>query len=417
MEVDDRPRHLAEPVAESGVLQPEPEADRLAVGHRRVVGVLDLVEACLGARRPAVHDLAGTPLVAGPDHVELADLPAADPDLLGQPVEHTLERELRLVGAEPAERAAHQVVRAHGDRLDVERLPPVRAAGVAGRPFEHLHPDAGVRARVADAADLQRGETALGIAAGLVLEVDRMPLGVHPQALLARQRALHRPVEHPRGERRLRLIAHVLLAAERSPVRHQFDGHPAGVDRQHTGDVVAVVPHALAAGVDVERPLVAGTRRDGEGGFGLEERMLDPLRAERLPNGERARRERLVEVGAPLVAARRQDVRLGPPHRQGRIGSERGDRIGVGREHAVGDLDEFRRGAGMVPGVGHDDRQHVAGVRGPSADGDQHRPVLVDDPDRQFAGKVGGGEDGRRRRAPRAPRWRRSPRCRRGRDR
>ena len=156
MEVDDRLRHLAEPVAESGVLEPEPEADRLAVGDRRVVGALDLVEARLGAAGPVVHDLTGSPLVAGADHVALADLPAADADLLGQPIEHAFERELRLVRTEPAERAAHQVVRAHGDRLDVERVPPVGAAGVAGGAFEHLHPDAGVRARVADAADLER---------------------------------------------------------------------------------------------------------------------------------------------------------------------------------------------------------------------------------------------------------------------
>ena len=43
-----------------------------------------------------------------------------DADHLGQPVEHAVHRELRLVGAEAAERAAHQVVGARGDGLDVD---------------------------------------------------------------------------------------------------------------------------------------------------------------------------------------------------------------------------------------------------------------------------------------------------------
>ena len=262
------------------------------------------------------------------------------------------------------------------------------------RPFEDLHPDAGVRPRVADATYPQRGERPVGIAAGLVVEVDRMPLGVHPQALLARQRALHGTIEQPRGERRLRLVAHVLLAAERSPVRDQFDGHLGRVDRQHASDVVTVVPHPLAAGVHVERTLVSLTGRHGQGRLGFEEGMLDALRVERLGDRERARRERFGEVGATRVRADRQHVGVGAPHRQRGIGCERRDRIGVRDVHVVGDLDEFGRRPGVVTGVGDDDRQHVAGVRGATTDGDQYGPVLVDDPDPQLAGQVGGGEHG-----------------------
>ena len=54
-EPHDRPAHLAEAVAEAGVLEPEAEPDRLAGGERRVVIGPDLVEAGLGAagsRRP-----------------------------------------------------------------------------------------------------------------------------------------------------------------------------------------------------------------------------------------------------------------------------------------------------------------------------------------------------------------------------
>ena len=57
--------------------------------------------------------------------------------------------------------------------------------------------------------------------------------------------------EQPGGERGLRLVAHVLLAAERAAVRHQLDGDALGVDAEHRRDLVAVVPHALAARVHV----------------------------------------------------------------------------------------------------------------------------------------------------------------------
>ena len=50
-EPHDRPAHLAEPVAEPRVLEPEPEPDRLAVGDRRLVVGADLVEARPRRRR------------------------------------------------------------------------------------------------------------------------------------------------------------------------------------------------------------------------------------------------------------------------------------------------------------------------------------------------------------------------------
>ena len=114
---------------------------------------------------------------------------------------------------------------------------------MAGGPLEDLHADAGVRAGVADAADLERGQRAVGVASRPVLELDRMPFGVHPQALLARQRALHRPFQQPGGERGLGLVAHVLLATECAAVGDEFDGDSRRLDVEDRGDVVAVVPH------------------------------------------------------------------------------------------------------------------------------------------------------------------------------
>ena len=80
-----------------------------------VVGGLDRIEALPGAEAPVVHDLARAPHVAGLDDVAGPNLPAADADLLREPVEDALHGELRLVGAEAAEGTADRVVGADGD--------------------------------------------------------------------------------------------------------------------------------------------------------------------------------------------------------------------------------------------------------------------------------------------------------------
>ena len=111
--------------------------------------------------------------------------------------------------------------------------------------FEDLDADRCVRPRVPDQACPQRGELAIGIAPGLVLHTDRMALGVEEKRLLARQSALHGPLQQPRGKRRLGLVGHVLLAAERAAVGHLLDDDLIGREPEHGGDLVAVVPHTL----------------------------------------------------------------------------------------------------------------------------------------------------------------------------
>ena len=66
----------------------------------------------------------------------------------------------------------------------------------------------------------------------------------------------------------------------------------------------------------------------------------------------------------------------------------------TGAHDAIADLDQRRGVTGLLAALGDDDRQHVAGVAGVTADGDHHRPVLVDDAHPQFTGDVGGGEHG-----------------------
>ena len=112
----------------------------------------------------------------------------------------------------------------------------------------------------------------------------------------------------------------------------------------------------------------------------------------RLVHGECARGEGRLEVRTPGVRAGRQHVRVGAPHRQWCVVVERGAGVGVGGVDVVGDLDQLGCGTGVVTGVGDDDGEHVARIRGAAADGDHHRPVLVDDPDAQLARQVISGE-------------------------
>ena len=174
-------------------MSPSPSPTRLAAGDGVVVVGLDGVEADPRAEAPVVHDLTGSPDGAGRHDVARAHLPSADADLLGEAVDHALHRELRLIGAEAAERAADRVVGAHGDGLDVDGRHRVRTGRVAGGPFEHLHADRRVRPRVAEHPRPHGRELPVGVAAGRVLHPDRMALRVHQQRFLAR-RACTSPV-------------------------------------------------------------------------------------------------------------------------------------------------------------------------------------------------------------------------------
>ena len=66
----------------------------------------------------------------------------------------------------------------------------------------------------------------------------------------------------------------------------------------------------------------------------------------------------------------------------------------MGGWDVVGHLHGLGRPTGGGPVLGHHDGQHVAHVGGAAALGDEHRPVLVDDPHPQLAGHVGPGEHG-----------------------
>ena len=183
------------------------------------------------------------------------------------------------------------------------------------------------------------------------------------------------------------LVGHVLLAAEGTTVGHQLHGHPVGVDAEHRGDLVAVVPHALSPGVDVQ-PAVG--RRRGQGGLGLHEGVLDALGLEDLVDhvGRTGQRGLHVATG---VGRHRQHVAVKLPDRV-LVGVHGHDRVAVdGQRHQL-DVDQRRGPAGRLPVVGHHHGQHVAQVGGAATLGDHHRPVGVDDPDPVLTGDVGRGQ-------------------------
>ena len=76
-------------------------------------------------------------------------------------------------------------------------------------------------------------DAALGIAADLVLELDRMPLRMDVKAFGPRERELDRPAGEPGHERGLGLDRHVLLAAERAAVAHELRLHAVALDAEH----------------------------------------------------------------------------------------------------------------------------------------------------------------------------------------
>ena len=100
------------------------------------------------------------------------------------------------------------------------------------------------------------------------------------------------------------LDVQVLLRAERPAVRDLRDPDPVLRPAEERRDLTPVLPHALPLRGDVEPAVLL---RDGERRLGLEERVLDELRPERLGQDVRRALERRVDVAA-LHDRRREQV-------------------------------------------------------------------------------------------------------------
>src|SRR6516164_1270681 len=70
-----RPGQLLEAIPQPGVLEAQPEADRLAGVPRRFIAVMHGVQAATSATAPVVHDLPRTPYLPRLDDIAVADFP------------------------------------------------------------------------------------------------------------------------------------------------------------------------------------------------------------------------------------------------------------------------------------------------------------------------------------------------------
>ena len=194
------------------------------------------------------------------------------------------------------------------------------------------------------------GEAALGVAAGPVLHADRMALGVHEQALLAATACTSPGAARSQAASAVwAWLAMSSLPPNAPPLDTSSTVTRVAVDAEHRGDLVAVVPHALAAGVHVQvaavgvdRARPAWTRARGR-------------RARCAGSGRPRRTTWALAASAASTSPRRV---LG--HRTARCesvphtaisGSSRAATGSVsGRQHVVVDLDQRGRAPGPAGG-------------------------------------------------------------------
>ena len=246
---------------------------------------------------------------------------------------------------------------------------------MSGGPLQDLHSHRGVGPGVADHPHPQGHQVAIGVTSGAVRHADRVPLRVHEKRLLTGERAPDRPAEEVRCQCSLCLVGHVFLAAEGATVADQLSGDQIAVDAEHGGDLVAVVPYALAAGPDVQAPIFCGC---SHGGFGFDEGVFNALGLEHLIHDVCGHCQGHLNLSS-RVTGHGEDVPVEAPHRV-IVCCRRQDGVGEHVEGVVVDFNQCGCPAGGLPVVSDHDGQYVAKVGGAPSLGDEHRPVGVDDP-------------------------------------
>jgi hypothetical protein len=261
----------------------------------------------------------------------------------------------------------------------------IGAAGVAGGPFQHLHPHRGVGPGVAHHA----GRSAVSLPSASQPARTRCGSGGAWRASAATPRASERALDRPPSRWAARAVWPWLLMSSLPPKAPPLETSSVltrSVGTPRIGDLVAVVPDALPARVHVEPAVVAGLpgwtpvrgRRARPAGSGTPRAPCDADDARAASTSPRA----YFDTDSTLPSR---------PHTASSSEVEGGHRVGEGRMHLVVDLDQLGRRAGGGEVVGDDDGQHVAQVAGAPAHGDEHRPVLVDEPHLEVAGDVGCG--------------------------
>ena len=264
----------------------------------------------------------------------------------------------------PAERAAHRVVGADGDGLDVDR--PARGTGPLAWPAARSSTFMPDRRRRRRESPTPRTRSAVSL-----------PSASHPAQYSRRigwrlgciSRLSSRDSVHFTGRSSSHAASAVcawLLMSSLPPNAPPFDtsstvdprrcrrrargrcrrGRPTRPGRPSTRAACRSSPSTAARRASTR----ARGRRARCAGSGTPR-----ARRGRWPRARRRRRR-------GRTSLTRQHVAVGAPHRDRRAVVERGDRVGDGRQHVVGDVDELGRGPGLLAGLGDDDGEHVAGV-------------------------------------------------------
>ncbi len=226
--------------------------------------------------------------VARPEDVAFPDVVSVDPDAFSQQIHHAFDAERGLVRAESSHRAAWRVVRVYSGRLHVDVRDPVHAARMARRTLEHLHADGRVGTRIAQDADPDTLQLPRVVGAHGVVKRDRVPLGMDPHRLLAREDGLDRlPQEHG-GKRSLGLDGEVFFATEGASVGDELYVDAVDLNPQNACNLLLVVMNSLALRVNLDAAVFAWDRKAG---LRLEKGMFDSLSLKRLLHDVRGRRE------------------------------------------------------------------------------------------------------------------------------
>ena len=247
------------------------------VGHR----ALDQVEALIEPVAAVEHVVHAGPAgaqhgIARLDDVAAAQLERVDAELRASSSIADFDREQRLRQAVAAKGAGRHRVGVDGDGVDLLVRAIVDAERFAAGVKQHRAGMVAVGAGVGEHVELQRGQLAVPVGAGLDRDAHRMPRRGGDELLLAGEFELDRPPGPERGQRENVLDEHLLLAAEAAA--DALAEHPDLV-RCEVENLAQRPPRQerhLRAGAHVEH---AGGVDPGEAAMGLQRGVLDPLGA------------------------------------------------------------------------------------------------------------------------------------------
>ena len=357
---------------------PAPRVGGPRAQSRELGGLGGPLQDLLGGHARA-QDLAGRGRVARDVDVASADVQGRDPELLGDPVEVRLGRELGLRRPEAAERAVGRRVGPGRPRPDPDVRAAIRTTRVERAARQHDRRERAVRAAVHHDLDVLGDEHALAGDAGAVADDRRVALGRrrdvlvavvdHADRLLGLAREQRRVEPDDRGE--------LLLAAEPA----------AGLGLDDARRVVVETQAALERAVQVVRALerardgdAAAVGRLGDHRVVLDVQLLlvaDPVLALEDDVGAR---HRGVDVARSRSRRSRRCART-------RSGSKTpGSRVVRGRGAAA-------RLAQRRPVRRGQERERLGVVLDLATDRDEDRLVALDGADDVLARDVGGGDD------------------------